>query len=322
MMHREAVSAADASTHDVETKTKAYPLVASVGSWFGSGSGHDHGLSACVPLLGVNWKKRRMPRQRRSSSSFSLLSFPPPLPPSSHVPTHLPARKIDTRRLRFLFQKELKNSDVSSLRRMILPKKAAEAHLPALESKEGIPMTMEDMDGLHVWIFKYRYWPNNNSRMYVLENTGDFVNAHGLHLGDFIMVYKDLNSNNFVIQARKASEEEEEDINNAEEDDVYTDLTRIENTVVNDFILQDYNHYYNNNNAKCSYYYPAINDVTSAATTSTTASFVYDTTALTSNDTPLDFLGGLTTTTNNYYSKFGSFEGFGSVENISLDDFY
>ena len=29
---------------------------------------------------------------------------------------------IDRRRLRFLFQKELKNSDVSSLRRMILPK--------------------------------------------------------------------------------------------------------------------------------------------------------------------------------------------------------
>lgn len=29
---------------------------------------------------------------------------------------------IDPTRLRFLFQKELKNSDVSSLRRMILPK--------------------------------------------------------------------------------------------------------------------------------------------------------------------------------------------------------
>lgn len=29
---------------------------------------------------------------------------------------------IDPTRLRFLFQKELKNSDVSSLRRMVLPK--------------------------------------------------------------------------------------------------------------------------------------------------------------------------------------------------------
>lgn len=119
-----------------------------------------------------------------------------------------------------------------------------------------------------------------------------------------------------MIQARKASEEE--NLTSFEEDDVYTDLTKIENTVVNDLLIQDYNHHYNSDNGKCSYYYPIIDDVTATATT---ASFVYDTTALTSNDTPLDFLGGLTMRTNNYYSKVGSFEGFGSVENISLDDF-
>ncbi|KAJ4888296.1 B3 domain-containing transcription factor FUS3 [Raphanus sativus] len=259
--------------HDVETKASA--LLASVHHrpGFGSESGHVHGLSASVPLLGVNWKRRRMPRQRRSSSSFNRLSFPILPPSSSHVPAPLPARKIDRRRLRFLFQKELKNSDVSSLRRMILPKKAAEAHLPALESKEGMPIKMEDLDGRHVWTFKYRYWPNNNSRMYVLENTGDFVNAHGLQQGDFIMVYQN---------------------------------------------LYHYNHHYNSDNGKCSFCYPIIDDITATATTT---SFVYDTTALTSNDTPLDFLGGLTMRTNNYYSKVGSFEGFGSVENISLDDF-
>ncbi|XP_010514343.1 PREDICTED: B3 domain-containing transcription factor FUS3-like isoform X1 [Camelina sativa] len=164
-----------------------------------------------------------------------------------------------------------------------------------------------------------RYWPNNNSRMYVLENTGDFVNAHGLQLGDFIMVYQDLDSNKYVIQARKASEEEEEDVTMVEEDDVYTNLTKIENTVVNDLLIQDFNHQSSNsnNNNKSSYYYPVIDDITT-----NTASFVYDTTALTSNDTPLDYLGGSTTTTNNYYSDFGSFEGLGSVENISLDDFY
>lgn len=119
-----------------------------------------------------------------------------------------------------------------------------------------------------------------------------------------------------MIQARKASEEE--NLTEIEEDDVYTDLTKIENTVVNDLLIQDNNHHYNSDNGKCSYYYPIIDDVTATATT---ASFVYDTTALTSNDTPLDFLGGLTMRTNNYYSKVGSLEGFGSVENISLDDF-
>ncbi|XP_065851745.1 uncharacterized protein [Euphorbia lathyris] len=37
---------------------------------------------------------------------------------------------------------------------MILPK-AAETHLPTLESKEGILISMDDLDGLHVWSFKY-----------------------------------------------------------------------------------------------------------------------------------------------------------------------
>jgi len=34
--------------------------------------------------------------------------------------------------------------------------KAAEAFLPVLESKEGILLSMDDIDGLHVWSFKYR----------------------------------------------------------------------------------------------------------------------------------------------------------------------
>lgn len=34
--------------------------------------------------------------------------------------------------------------------------KAAEAFLPVLESKGGIFISMDDMDGLHVWSFKYR----------------------------------------------------------------------------------------------------------------------------------------------------------------------
>ncbi|CAN8266354.1 unnamed protein product [Cochlearia groenlandica] len=308
-------------------KTNASGLVASVDGFRTGSSGHDeaNGLSlVSVPLLvGVNWKKRRMPRQRRSSSSFNLLSFPPPPPSSSsHVPPSLSARKIDTNGTRFLFQKELKNSDVSSLRRMILPKKAAEAHLPALESKEGIPIKMEDMDGLNIWTFKYRYWPNNNSRMYVLENTGDFVNAHRLHQGDFIMIYQNIQSNDYVIQAKKAYEEEEENITNVEDDDVYTNLTKIENTLVSDLVLQDYNPPYNNNNnnnnnnvkdEKSSFNFPAIDDVTAST------SFIYDTTI--DESTPLDYFSALATSTSNYYSDFGPFDRFGPVDNLSLDDF-
>ncbi|XP_078447297.1 B3 domain-containing protein LFL1-like isoform X2 [Wolffia australiana] len=107
--------------------------------------------------------------------------------------------------LRFLLQKELRKSDVGSLGRMVLPKKEAEAHLPILMAREGIYMCMEDMETFHTWTFKYRFWPNNKSRMYILENTGEFVKRHGLKLGDFVMLYRDDYRQRYVIRGQKAS---------------------------------------------------------------------------------------------------------------------
>ncbi|XP_030461747.1 B3 domain-containing transcription factor FUS3-like [Syzygium oleosum] len=260
-----------------------------------AGSGRDGpDLVAAVATLGAVQRRKRMARFRRPRVSF----LPFPRASASHVP-HCPPllqphpREFDQRRLRFLFQKELKNSDVSSLRRMILPKKAAETHLPTLESKEGIPVNMYDLDGQHTWSFKYRFWPNNNSRMYVLENTGNFVTTHGLQLGDFIMVYQDCQNDNYVIQAKKASEE-----------DVYTDIAK---STISDLALQD--HYEMNNNINSfDESYPAIDQ-------DVEMSFVYDTSF--SNDSPLDFLGGSMTT----YARISPPESFGSVDNLCLDDF-
>ncbi|XP_019226874.1 PREDICTED: uncharacterized protein LOC109208217 isoform X4 [Nicotiana attenuata] len=38
---------------------------------------------------------------------------------------------------------------------MLKVQKAAERYLPTLEIKEGFPITMDDMDGIHVWSFRY-----------------------------------------------------------------------------------------------------------------------------------------------------------------------
>lgn len=92
-----------------------------------------------------------------------------------------------------------------------------------------------------------------------------------------------------VIQAKKASDQ-----------DVYADIAR---NAVNDLFLHDYEV-----SKSSSYYYPTMDD--------TGMSFIYDTTF--SNDSPLDFLGGSMTN----YSRIGSLESFGSVENLSLDEFY
>ncbi|KAG9452959.1 hypothetical protein H6P81_005863 [Aristolochia fimbriata] len=146
-------------------------------------------------------RKKRMARQRRSVGS--IFPLPPLLPKLViHSPPPVPRIMQDTH-FRFLLQKELQNSDVSSLGRMVLPKKEAEAHLPTLSARDGITITMEDMETAYVWNFKYRYWPNNKSRMYVLEHIGEFIKTHGLCCGDVILIFKDDHAQQYLIQARK-----------------------------------------------------------------------------------------------------------------------
>ncbi|GAU21831.1 hypothetical protein TSUD_176770 [Trifolium subterraneum] len=110
--------------------------------------------------------------------------------------------------LRFLLQKVLKQSDVGSLGRIVLPKKEAETHLPELEARDGISITMEDIGTSRVWNMRYRYWPNNKSRMYLLENTGDFVKANGLQEGDFIVIYSDVKCGKFMIRGVKVRQQQ------------------------------------------------------------------------------------------------------------------
>ncbi|KAJ0972428.1 hypothetical protein J5N97_020387 [Dioscorea zingiberensis] len=58
--------------------------------------------------------------------------------------------------LRFLLQKVLKQSDVGSLGRIVLPKKEAEIHLPELDARDGISIAMEDIGTSKVWNMRYR----------------------------------------------------------------------------------------------------------------------------------------------------------------------
>ncbi|KAL2505494.1 TF-B3 domain-containing protein [Abeliophyllum distichum] len=173
------------------------------------------------PAFNVQRKPRMGSRVKRTG--LECLKFS-----SSHVPSASAAREIDPDNLEYLFGKVLKNSDVSSLRRMVIPKKSAENNLPPLEFKEGIQINMHDMDGIHEWEFKFRFWPNNSSRMYVLENTGDFVSTHGLQAGDSIAVYRCMESERLVIEARRVGDlyiesEVGDDQKNAEINEPITD---------------------------------------------------------------------------------------------------
>ncbi|XP_057496058.1 B3 domain-containing transcription factor FUS3-like [Actinidia eriantha] len=154
---------------------------------------------------------RRLSEMRRRRQTAKVCGFPNSgMPmrrqfiPKPILPPTPPTTEINRFTAQFLFKKELKCSDVGAACRIVIPKGYAEKHLPALTDREGIFMFMDDMDACEIWAFRYRYWHNNRSRMFVFEKTGDFVKAHGLQPGDTIMIYKDDQSERYGILARKA----------------------------------------------------------------------------------------------------------------------
>ncbi|XP_019094812.1 PREDICTED: B3 domain-containing transcription factor LEC2-like isoform X2 [Camelina sativa] len=106
-----------------------------------------------------------------------------------------PHSTFDNKKLRVSCVKLLKNSDVGALGRIVLPKREAEGKLPKLSDKEGIVLEMRDVFSLQSWSFKYKFWSNNKSRMYVLENTGEFVRQNGVESGDTLTIYEDESKN-------------------------------------------------------------------------------------------------------------------------------
>ncbi|XP_042449221.1 B3 domain-containing protein LFL1-like [Zingiber officinale] len=193
---------------DGASKLRLAPVSASGSSSCGLSNDVDGGTDAAAEHRATRRRKmvakqrgrrsRRRPASETNPASGSVLDL--------NVPALDPDQAVAG--LRFLLQKELRNSDVSQLGRIVLPKKEAEAYLPNLTCREGIAINMDDLENLHVWTFKYRFWPNNRSRMYILENTGDYVKEHRLQLGDFVMIYKDDSKDRYVIRAKKQAERE------------------------------------------------------------------------------------------------------------------
>ncbi|CAH9138767.1 unnamed protein product [Cuscuta epithymum] len=75
--------------------------------------------------------------------------------------------------------------------------------VPRLDSRLGISIPMEDMCISCVWDFKFRFWQNDRSKMYVLENTGEFVRTNELQEGDFVFIYADTISGKYLIRGVK-----------------------------------------------------------------------------------------------------------------------
>ncbi|KAK9064229.1 hypothetical protein SSX86_015609 [Deinandra increscens subsp. villosa] len=103
-----------------------------------------------------------------------------------------------------LFEKVLTASDAGKIGRLVLPKKYAEAYLPPISQPEGCPLVVQDLNGKD-WVLQYRFWPNNNSKMYVLEGITPFLQSMQLRAGDTVTFSRLEPEGKLVMGFRKVS---------------------------------------------------------------------------------------------------------------------
>ncbi|TKY56608.1 B3 domain-containing transcription repressor VAL2 [Spatholobus suberectus] len=104
-----------------------------------------------------------------------------------------------------LFEKVLSASDAGRIGRLVLPKSCAEAYFPPISESEGLPLQIQDVKG-NEWTFQFRFWPNNNSRMYVLEGVTPCIQALQLNAGDTVTFSRIDPGGKFVMGFRRASD--------------------------------------------------------------------------------------------------------------------
>ncbi|XP_058000191.1 B3 domain-containing transcription repressor VAL2 isoform X2 [Hevea brasiliensis] len=103
-----------------------------------------------------------------------------------------------------LFEKVLSASDAGRIGRLVLPKACAEAYFPPISQPEGLPLRIQDVKGKD-WVFQFRFWPNNNSRMYVLEGVTPCIQSMQLQAGDTVTFSRMDPEGKLVMGFRKAS---------------------------------------------------------------------------------------------------------------------
>ncbi|KAK8619352.1 hypothetical protein V6N13_133314 [Hibiscus sabdariffa] len=103
-----------------------------------------------------------------------------------------------------LFEKVLSASDAGRIGRLVLPKACAEAYFPLISQPEGLPLRIQDVKG-NEWMFQFRFWPNNNSRMYVLEGVTPCMQSMQLQAGDTVTFSRMDPEGKLVMGFRKAT---------------------------------------------------------------------------------------------------------------------
>ncbi|XWS74447.1 hypothetical protein CRYUN_Cryun02cG0216900 [Craigia yunnanensis] len=79
-----------------------------------------------------------------------------------------------------------------------------QAYFPSISQSEGLPLRIQDVKGKE-WTFQFRFWPNNNSRMYVLEGVTPCIQSMQLQAGDTVTFSRIDPGGKLVMGFRKAT---------------------------------------------------------------------------------------------------------------------
>ncbi|KDD73307.1 hypothetical protein H632_c2318p0, partial [Helicosporidium sp. ATCC 50920] len=106
---------------------------------------------------------------------------------------------------RVLFEKTLTSSDANGAGRIVIPKGHAESHFPTLpgDDQKGIVLPMFDTFGKR-HNFRFRYWINNASRMYLLEDAQAVVDKYSMGHGD-VLIFGRLQDGMYAVTGRRGS---------------------------------------------------------------------------------------------------------------------
>ncbi|KAM7498758.1 hypothetical protein LguiA_023172 [Lonicera macranthoides] len=104
-----------------------------------------------------------------------------------------------------LFEKLLSATDADlGLARLVIPKKCAETFFPDISEPHSLPIKIRDTEGKE-WEFRYRSWPNGDSKMYVLEGLRDYMISMKWQAGDVVTFYRLDPERKLVMGLRKTS---------------------------------------------------------------------------------------------------------------------
>ncbi|KAI3431438.1 hypothetical protein D9Q98_004490 [Chlorella vulgaris] len=102
-----------------------------------------------------------------------------------------------------LFEKVLTTSDVNGSGRLVIPKNQAENHFPHLDQPTGTMLKLTDTDS-NQHSFRFRFWINNQSRMYLLEHTNAVLTQFNMVAGD-VLVFAKMPDGNFAVCGRQGT---------------------------------------------------------------------------------------------------------------------